>query len=171
MLRNLLASLNDLAVCSYIGMLIFTFASCLSNKDQNSSGKIGLRNVELETLEGEAIDLKSYKGKTVFLNFWATWCKPCIQEMPTIEKAMADLKDENIIFLFASDEEADQIRTFENHRGFGFQYVRVLNIQELNILALPTTFIFNEAGELIFSEMGYRDWSMEENKKLINPSL
>lgn len=87
--------------------------------------------------------------------------------MPTIEKAMTDLQDEDIVFLFASDEEAEQIEKFRSARKFNFEYVRVLNLTELNLQALPTTFIFDGNGDLIFNDMGYRDWSTDENKKLI----
>lgn len=143
--------------------------ACSNPKEQNTSDTITLSDVKLESLEGETLDLTSFKGKIIFLNFWATWCRPCLQEMPTIEKAMIDLKEENIVFLFASDEDPDHILNFKNTRKFDFQYVRVLNLVELNIQALPTTFIFNENGHLIFSEMGYRDWSTEKNKTLLKP--
>jgi hypothetical protein len=86
--------------------------------------------------------------------------------MPTIAEARSLLGTE-VTFLFASDEDADQIRRFGERRGFDFDYVRVLNQEALGIQALPTTFIFDAAGELVFSEAGYRDWSREENLKLI----
>ncbi len=68
-----------------------------------------LSNVILSDLNGIAINLEQYKGKTMFINFWATWCKPCLKEMPSIEKAQELLKNKNIEFLFASNETADQI--------------------------------------------------------------
>ena len=103
------------------------------------------------------------------MNFWATWCRPCLEEMPSIEKVKQELEGGNVEFLFASDEEPDQINSFKKKKNFNFRYVRVKNLESLNIQALPTTFIFDEEGNLIFSEAGYRDWSLEENKSLIKP--
>jgi thiol-disulfide isomerase/thioredoxin len=144
--------------------LLVALIGCNPKKDENT---ISLSKVKLESLEGKPVDLTDYEGKIIFLNFWATWCRPCLLEMPSIEKAKNELKDENIVFLFASDEEVDQIENFKAARNFNFDYVRALNINELNIQALPTTFIFNAEGDLVFNEMGYRDWSKEENKKII----
>lgn len=107
------------------------------------------------------------KGKTVFLNVWATWCRPCIQEMPTIAVAMEQLKEEDIVFLFASSEEVDDIIAFSKRRQFPFNYVRLTNLEKLSIEAIPATFIFNPSGELIFGEEGSRDWSTTENLKLL----
>jgi thiol-disulfide isomerase/thioredoxin len=144
--------------------LLVALIGCNSKKDENT---ISLSKIKLESLSGKSVDLTDYEGKIIFLNFWATWCRPCLLEMPSIEKAMNELKDENIVFLFASDEEVDQIENFKAARNFNFDYVRALNITELNIQTLPTTFIFNAKGDLVFNEMGYRDWSKEENKKII----
>jgi thiol-disulfide isomerase/thioredoxin len=144
--------------------LVAALIGCNPKKDENT---ISLSKIKLESLSGKSVDLTDYEGKIIFLNFWATWCRPCLLEMPSIEKAMNELKDENIVFLFASDEEVDQIENFKAARNFNFDYVRALNITELNIQALPTTFIFNAKGDLVFNEMGYRDWSKEENKKII----
>ncbi len=141
--------------------------SVLNCTPKTNESAITLSKIKLETLQGKAIDLTTYEGRTIFLNFWATWCKPCLQEMPTIEKAMNDLKGEDIVFLFASDEEAEQIESFRSARKFNFEYVRVLNATELNLQALPTTFIFNQDGDLVFNDMGYRDWSIDKNKNLI----
>jgi thiol-disulfide isomerase/thioredoxin len=126
---------------------------------------ITLNKIQLQSLSGDPIDLSQYKGKTIFINFWATWCKPCIQEMPTIAKAQEQLKD--VVFLFPSNESVDLITGFKERKDFDFNYVQALNLEALNIMALPTTFIFNSNGELIFSEAGFRDWSTQENLTLI----
>ena len=123
--------------------------------------------VTLTDLNNRPIDLGQYRGKTLFINFWATWCKPCLQEMPSIQKAKEILKNENIIFLLASNETAGQIEYFKKEHNYSFNYVRVENLEELNIMALPTTFIFNPGGELVFSEMGFRKWDDRKNIDLI----
>jgi len=122
---------------------------------------------QLTTLAGEPIDMKVYEGKTVFISVWATWCKPCVQEMPTIAKAMEQLQGQNVVFLFASNEEVAEIETFRDRRRFPFDYVQLKNLEALPIEALPATFIFSPEGKLIFGEEGFRDWSTAENLALI----
>lgn len=126
-----------------------------------------VEKIRLLTLNGDLIPIKQYAGKTLFINFWATWCKPCIQEMPFISEAQTFLQKENIIFLMASDESAEQIAEFKNANKFNFNYVRIENSAEMNIGALPTTFIFNGKGNLVFSETGMRKWNAQANLDLI----
>jgi thiol-disulfide isomerase/thioredoxin len=133
----------------------------------STPAKSEIDKVKLTNLSNSPIDLGQYDGKTIFINFWATWCKPCLEEMPSIQKAQGILKDENIVFLFASDETAEQIEKFKSGHDYNFNYVRVENPEELNIMALPTTFIFNPDGKLAFSEMGYRKWDDKSNIDLI----
>jgi thiol-disulfide isomerase/thioredoxin len=123
--------------------------------------------VRLSDLENKPIDLKQYKGKTIFLNFWATWCKPCLQEMPSIQRMMGKMKSENIVFLFASDETIEQIEEFKKRNNYPFHFVRAENMEELKIMVLPTTYIFDPLGKLVYDEMGYRQWDSPVNLNLV----
>lgn len=157
-------------------LLLLILLSCSGGtKDQSAStpaSEIELNKVKLKELNGQVIDLSQFKGKTIFINFWATWCKPCLQEMPSIERAQAQLKNENIVFLLASNEEPEEIEQFKNKHNYSFQYVRIENLEALNIVALPTTYIFNSEGKLKFSESGSRNWddisSIELITKIMN---
>lgn len=146
--------------------LSFSFSNCSSKKE--SDGVITLEDVKLSTLTGQNIDADEFEGKVVFINFWATWCGPCIREMPTIEKAQALLKDKDVVFLLASNEELDQIERFSKKRDYDFRYVQLNNMEELKIQALPTTFIFDSNGKLKFSETGTRVWDDPANIELIS---
>ena len=137
-------------------------ATVTDNKTAESISKL-----KLADLNGQSIDLEQYNNKTVFVNFWATWCKPCLQEMPSIQRAKEVLKHEDIVFLFASDETAGQIEGFKSVHDYDFNYVRAENLEELNIMALPTTFIFDKKGKLVFSEMGYKKWDDKKNIEMI----
>lgn len=129
-----------------------------------------LADFRILTLDGEAIDMGKYQGKRVFINVWATWCRPCVQEMPTIAEAMKQLQGENVVFLFASPEEPEEIIGFRNRRDFPFEYVRLTNLESLSIEALPTTFIFDGKGNMEFGEEGFRDWSTPDNLAIIKAS-
>ena len=145
--------------------------SCNSNNTEQNlpheQADSSITIVPLLKLTGEAVDWSVYKGKTVFINFWATWCGPCLKEMPSIQEAMEQLKDENIVFLFASDETAEQIEEFKADYPYKFNYLRIDNMLAMNIMGLPTTMIFDATGKKVFSEMGFRNWSSKENIDLL----
>ena len=137
------------------------------SKEETALQKSTIAQLVLIDMNDQPIDLEKYKGKIVFINFWATWCKPCREEMPSIQEAIKILKDEKVEFLFASDESKEQIEDFKKAHDYNFNYVRAENLANLGIMGLPTTFIFNPGGELVFSEMGYRKWDEKANIDLI----
>lgn len=151
--------------------LLLGIVGCVgNNKDisvSHTEENLEIGKIALKDLNDHVINLKEYKGKIIFINFWATWCKPCLEEMPSIQKAQEILKDKSIVFLFASDETAEQIEKFKSEHDYNFNYVRTENLAELNILALPTTFIFDTHGKLVFNEMGYRKWDDKINIDLL----
>ncbi len=158
-------------VRSQIIFILLITLGCTSAKEQ-PEGKVVLENIELTTLNGEKINLADQRGKTVFINFWATWCRPCIQEMPSIAALQVQLEGKNIEFIFASDEEVEKIQKFMESRNLNSNFVRVENPESIGIEALPTTFIFDGKGNLVFSEVGYKKWdapaAIEMVKNLID---
>ncbi len=151
-------------ILGYVSLLVLV--GCASGKKERPNTDLG--NVELTDLHSQPIDLKEYEGKTVFLNVWATWCKPCIQEMPAIANAQEKLKGEEIVFLLASNEGRDQIEKFISKHNYDFHFVLLENMEALHVQAMPTTFIYNAKGELKFSEAGARTWDNPENLDLIS---
>jgi thiol-disulfide isomerase/thioredoxin len=131
------------------------------------SSAITIEKVKLVNLDGLQVDLKKYAGKALFINFWATWCKPCIEEMPSIQNAIAALKEKNIEFLFASDESKEEISAFISQNKYAFNFLISTNQEELNVLGLPTTFIFNPNGKLMYSDVGARKWDSPESLDLL----
>ncbi len=154
-------------------ILIIAIVSCKGKvKNQPvTSTKPEIDRLKLTDLNNRPIDLGQYRGKALFINFWATWCKPCIAEMPSIQRAQDILENENIVFLLASNETAEQIQKFKNEHEYSFTYVRTENPEELNIMAMPTTFIFSPESKLVFSEMGIRKWDGTENLEIIRKIL
>ncbi len=157
--------------CAVIVVLFIGLIGCIDTiKEKPASSPQLIREIDkikLTDMNGQAISLKQHKGKTIFINFWATWCKPCIQEMPSINDAQNILQNEKIVFLLASNENAEQIEEFSHANKFNFNYVRIQNSEEMNVQALPTTFIFNREGNLVFSETGSRKWDEKNNIDLI----
>lgn len=73
---------------------------------------------EVELLNGEKVKLSSYFGKPIFLNFWATWCGPCVSEMPDIEKMKKEYEDDLVILLVNGGEEKEDVEYFINRMGY-----------------------------------------------------
>lgn len=156
------------------GMLIislFCFPACKDAGKQPTQKKktnnVLLQDISLTDLQGKPVDLAQYKGKTVFLNFWATWCMPCLQEMPTIKNAIEKLEGKNIVFLFASDDAPELIAEFKNEHDYPFTYLHLGNFASLNINAIPVTWIYDASGNRVFAEMGYRKWDRQSNIDLL----
>ena len=87
--------------------------------------------------------------------------------MPSIKEAQNILQNEKIIFLMASGESPQQIEEFSKAHDYKFSFVRIENSEEMNVQALPATFIYNKVGKLVYSETGFRKWDEKNNIDLI----
>ncbi|WP_117880736.1 TlpA family protein disulfide reductase [Aureibaculum luteum] len=118
---------------------------------------------DFKDLEGNSVLLSDFKGKRILINFWATWCVPCIDEMPSMAEAHELLASENYVFLFATTDEMSKIDKFKEKHQFPFQYLRYqTSLDKLNIHALPATFIYNTEGELVKRLDGAQEWNSAE---------
>jgi thiol-disulfide isomerase/thioredoxin len=127
------------------------------------SGTNLVDKIKLVDLEGNPVDLKSFAGKKIFLNFWATWCKPCILEMPSIERAEKLLADDDFVFLIASDESVGRIKRFQATKDFDLQFVRLETpFPDIGIFSLPTTLIIDPSGKIAMNQIGALEWDSPE---------
>ncbi len=126
------------------------------------------QTIELVDLDGNSIDLSQYKGKKIFLNFWATWCGPCIKEMPSIERAQRVLNQEDYVFLLASDEALKRIQSFATKKEMALNFVQLKTpLSNLKIHSLPVTFIMNSEGDILKRIEDAREWDELENLELL----
>ena len=147
-------------------LLVFLISSCAPTKTEDGNA-ITLSSFKLSDLSGNPIEPSTLKGKRVFLNIWATWCGPCIQEMPSIAELQKQLSNK-VEFLLASDENHSLISKFSSRpAAHGLKLIRLDNPEAFGINAIPVTFIFDEEGNLLHAEMGARDWSTDDSKKLV----
>ena len=114
-------------------------------------------------LKGNTVALNDFKGKRVLLNFWATWCTPCLKEMPSMERAQELLKNENYVFLFATTDNLKKINQFIKNNKYPFQFLQFKStLDKLNIYALPATFIYDTTGNQVKRIDGATEWDSEE---------
>lgn len=126
-----------------------------------------LESFQLKTLfvdlNNNPVDITQYKGKRIVLNYWATWCGPCIKEMPALKIAEDLLENHNYAFLLVSDETISKISDFKMNKKFDFNYLKsVKSIETLGIYSLPTSYIFDENGKKIETIVGTISWDSEE---------
>ncbi len=112
----------------------------------------------LVDMNGEKHKLSDYRGQGVFLNFWATWCKPCEREMPYIEKSYQEFKDKGVKVLSVDVGESDvAVNNFINKHKLSFPVMIDKDTQvqtAYGIDPLPITFLINKDGEVIRSHVG-----------------
>ena len=115
-------------------------------------------NFKLTKLDGSKLDMASLRGKVVVLNFWATWCGPCLTEMPMFEKTIAKFKeDKDVVFLaITTDEDRDLVAPFLKQHKFNLPvaYADYLN-DFFAVNSIPTTIILDRKGEVAFRQAGY----------------
>lgn len=116
----------------------------------------------LRNLYGEEIKLDDYKGEVLFLNFWASWCPPCVKEMPSIENLFEKTKDKDIeIVAINIGESLDIAKGFIDNVGFTFEVL----LDETKVVAssfgvrnIPTTYIIDKQGSIVALKIGVHEW-------------
>jgi len=123
----------------------------------------------LHTLDGEKVSFSDYQGKTVFLNFWATWCKPCISEMESIQKLKSDMKDENIAFLLVTREKKETVHNFMKKHPLKLPIYRSGEgaPKMFKPDKFPYTLIIDEQGNVVFRRTGSMDWHKPAFRQLV----
>lgn len=117
-----------------------------------------------QDLQGNPIEISNFAGKKVFLNYWATWCAPCIREIPSIARAAKILGEEDFVFLLASDESLEQISGFIEDNSFEGNFIKLNEFfATKGVQGVPSTILYDAEGEEIFTRLGSYEWDSEEN--------
>lgn len=121
----------------------------------------------MPSLTGGAVKLSNYRGKVVFINFWATWCATCKVEMPSMEKLYQRFKDRGFEMLTISvDKDRSLIEPFVKEYALTFPILLDPDSQvakrKYKTTGVPETFIVNREGIIVHKAIGPRDWATEE---------
>ncbi len=114
---------------------------------------------------GEYINFKNLKGETIFINIWATWCPPCIAEMPDINNLYNELKGENIqFFMISMDDDFEKAKKFVDKKGYDFPIYQLgSNMPEVfQSKAIPTTFVISPKGMIVVKKSGMAKYNTDE---------
>jgi len=123
--------------------------------------------VTLPDLSGRQVSLSDFKGKILFVNFWATWCPPCREEMPSMQKLHARLKDKDFLIVAIDlQESAEPVKKFLNE--YELTFMTLLDSKGetgplFGINSIPTTLIMDKNGMIIGVAIGPRDWASKKS--------
>ncbi len=118
---------------------------------------------ELKDLAGNAVKLSDYKGKVVFLNFWATWCPPCREEIPSIQALGNSLSGEKFKIIAVSLDRGSTagLRDFTRDNNISFLVLHDTEgsaAAKYKVVSIPTTFIVDKDGRVVKKYVGSRNW-------------
>ena len=130
-----------------------------SNKNTATNVTTTAPNLNLTTLDGKKVTLADIKGKPIFLNFWATWCPPCVAEMPFINELYPEYKDK-VNFVMVSVDSADtkdKVVKFITDNRFTLPIYTAEQgelYKTYNVQGIPTTYIINSKGNILQKHVG-----------------
>lgn len=113
---------------------------------------------KLTKLDGSTLEMNSLRGKVIVMNFWATWCGPCITEMPLFEKTMLKYKDDKeVVFLaITTDEDRDLVPPFLKQYKFNLPIAYAEYLNDLfSVSSIPTTIILDRQGQIAYRQAGF----------------
>lgn len=127
---------------------------------------------EMVYADGKAVNMEDLKGKVVFMNFWATWCPPCIAEMPSIQKLYDKVKDDKDIVILTVEVEGkrDKVAKFMERKKLSLPVVYPNSSIPTEFFngSLPTTVILDKKGNIAHTTMGMADYSGQDIVDFLN---
>jgi peroxiredoxin len=163
--RNLVVMLAGIAI------LAVAFGVVWLQSSKYEPLRVGMPAPEfsLPDIEGKTRRLSEYRGKVVFLNFWATWCKPCKEEMPSMQVLWENLKSEDFVMLAVSMDRVTtkkDIPTFIESMKLTFPILTDSwgqTDKRYKLMGVPETYIIDQNGILREKVIGPRDWTLKDS--------
>lgn len=143
--------------------------STVSASDQE---KLTDYNWNLVDQNGNPFNFQQAKGQVIFINFWATWCPPCIAEMPSIEALYKDYNDK-VIFLLVSDEKNKTIKAFNDRNSYSFNFYNPVSKPPsiFETRSIPRTYVIDKSGNIVMDKSGAANWNSESVRTVLDNLL
>ncbi len=127
----------------------------------------------LTGMDGSTLDFETLKGKVIFINMWATWCAPCVAEMPSIEALYTNYKDNPmVVFAMVSfDKDPNKAKKFIEKKGFNMPIyfpnaTQIPKVYESR--GIPTTFVIDKSGFITYKKIGMANYDSESFAKMMD---
>jgi thiol-disulfide isomerase/thioredoxin len=172
--KNTPSLMTTLVIVGFLSLVLGWGASKFVETLQNNQ-KISIQNrtwaeflnTTWKNSEGNRVNTSAWKGKTLVVNFWGSWCPPCVEEMPMLAKVSEELKPQNVLFVGIGIDSPTNIRDFLNKTPVPYQII-VGGLDGSNWSkqlgnetgGLPFTAIINPMGDITFKKLG----KIEENE-------
>lgn len=153
----------------FIALTPFANPSAIEKKEQVSLESYQWKLIDKD---GNSFDFENEKGNVVLINFWATWCPPCVAEMPSLQK-LYDSYGDKITFLFVASDEVEKVNTFMLKKGYTFPIHYAYNEAPaaLEHSSIPTTYLIDKSGKIVIKKSMVADWNSEEMTSIVDKLL
>lgn len=131
-------------------------------------------DIELMDAAGEVVNMQQFRGKVLFVNVWATWCPPCLAEMPNIDQLYRDLESEEIVFIMLSvDHDFSKAIAHVNSKRFRFPVYQLKGRWPavLDASTIPTTFVIDKAGRVVLENSGMANYNSKSFKAFLRETM
>ena len=143
-----------------------------STVDENERTTLTDYNWKLVDLEGGSINLRSKKGDVIVVNVWATWCPPCVAELPGFIELYSDYGDK-VTFAFVANDEKDRVVDFLEKKGYQLPvyFQASESPKELESGSIPVTYIIDKEGKIVVNKTGAANWNSDKTRNLLDKLL
>lgn len=150
---------------------IFSFSPSLV--DVEDRAQVSSYDWKLHGVNTSGFNFENAKGKVVVLNYWATWCPPCIAEMPSLQNLYDLYKEKEVVFLFVTNEVDEDIFKFMNAKKFTYPVYRSLgnDPKPFERDPIPGTYVLDKKGNVVIHKVGAADWDTSSVQETINSLL
>ena len=131
--------------------------------------KEGSYNFWLEDFNGNRVSFSEYKGKVTFINFWATWCPPCVAEMPDIHSLYKERNDEVAFVMISLDKDKQKAREYIKQKAYDFPvfFLKSSLPNTYDTHAIPTTYVLDKNGSIKVENHGMAKYNTEKFKAFL----
>ncbi len=145
--------------------------SRVENLEIDADEQQTLTNVSWQLFDqaGKMVDYNDYKGKVVLVNNWATWCPPCVAEMPSLADLYKEYGDK-VVFMFVAHDKPEKVKVFlqKNKLALPVYYSQTALPKLLQSPTIPTTFVISKNGKIVVRKTGPADWNSGQVHKILD---
>ncbi|NOX19787.1 MAG: TlpA family protein disulfide reductase [Nitrospirae bacterium] len=174
---NMIFKVRKLIILTVLCVFVLSFSSVAQSSPWDIDALVGTfaPDFTLQDLKGNKVSLIDFRGKVVLLNFWATWCPPCREEIPSLNKLMSQYQDKGLVIIgVSSDSSYKRLKAFARKYKINFIVLHDATItvtRKYKVFSLPTTFLINKRGRIVQKFIGAYDWTSAEVIDLIKKHM
>lgn len=134
--------------------------------------KVNYESWRLVDEKGETFDFDRVKGKVVIINFWATWCPPCLAEKPSFQELYDDYKNK-VVFLFVTTDPSDKVDAFKEKNSYTLPvyYQKSAAPAVLFSESIPASYVIDKKGNIVVRKFRAADWNSSKFRVLLDELL